>query len=199
MNWLNRIRTNPFLRKIIIDGEEKEVEIRDIDSNVTQQGTPIDAENMQALDDRVTNLEEKNILTMALETDNTGITSTANYQRVLIPLSQENYKKGTKLSASTNGGILIGEGITDIEISASILCTGNTDEWGISIFKNNTEEVFLIEKPYSNLSQKTISSVPIQVQEGDIITLRIYITTNGTTKTLKKYSGNSTRLTVKAI
>jgi hypothetical protein len=147
----------------------------------------------------INSLLERNILTVALETDNTGITSTANYQRVLVPLTLENYKKGTKLSASSNGGILIGEGITDIKISASILCTGNTDEWGISVYKNNTEIAFLVEKPYSNLSQKTISAVPIQVQEGDIITLRIYINTNGTTKTLKKYSGNSTRLTVEAI
>lgn len=57
MEWKDRVKSNPYLKKLIIDGEEKIVEIREVDENIIENGTPLNAENMQGLDDRVTNLE----------------------------------------------------------------------------------------------------------------------------------------------
>lgn len=51
MEWKDRVKSNPYLKKLIIDGEEKIVEIREIDENIIENGTPLNAENIQTLDD----------------------------------------------------------------------------------------------------------------------------------------------------
>ena len=148
----------------------------------------------------INNLTEKNILTLTIETENTQLTSTSNYQRIPIPLNTQIYKRGTKLSKTEDGKILIGNGITDIKISASIVCSGSNTQWGLTIFKNNVEQAMLIDTPpNTNFTTLSLSSVPIPVNEGDIIEMRLYIDTSGTTKRLRKYSNNATRLTVEAI
>lgn len=52
MNWQDRTRTEPTLRRITKkDGTYEDVYITDIPSNVTNQGTPVNSANMQYLDD----------------------------------------------------------------------------------------------------------------------------------------------------
>ena len=52
MNWQDRTRTEPTLRRITKqDGTYEDVYITDIPSNVTNEGTPVNSANMQYLDD----------------------------------------------------------------------------------------------------------------------------------------------------
>lgn len=60
MIWQDRIRTNPYKRKITYsNGTTEEVSIEEIEGNVTQIGTPLNAKNMQDLDDRIGTFEKQ--------------------------------------------------------------------------------------------------------------------------------------------
>lgn len=50
MLWIDRVRTNPFLRQLKhSDGSTEDVEISEIDSNITTTGTPLDSNNLNKI------------------------------------------------------------------------------------------------------------------------------------------------------
>ena len=148
----------------------------------------------------ICNLLSPNAMTLGLSAD-TNVHSTANYQSVLVPLNYVTNSIGTKLTYdSSNHGILIGAGISKIRVSGVITKQGTANTTGIQIYKNNGFIYSSYTIPRGTGSHQTCLPVGIMdVQEDDIITLRMYFGAANTTETVKSYSGGGTYLTVEVI
>ena len=150
------------------------------------------------LDELVGQINDKNIITIGLNTD-TSTTSTSAYQGIDLSLTKEISKVGTKLSLS-NGKVLIGSGVTKVLVSGKLQTQGDNSAYGLLIKKNNTE----ISNNYegnqgASWSQLTASPILASVTEGDTIKMSVYHNVTNATKNIKAYSGYGTYLTVEVI
>lgn len=144
--------------------------------------------------------KQKHILKAILDTDNTTITSSKNYDSVLVPLKQY-IKMGNKLSFS-NEKIVIGSGVNYIRISAQVIMSyipSSLGIMGLAVYITNSQV-------YSNYGIRTSSDfltynapgMIFPAKAGDTVSVHIYIETSETTVKLRKYS-QSTFLQVEVI
>lgn len=144
--------------------------------------------------------KQKHILKAILDTDNTTITSSKDYDSVLVPLKQY-IKMGNKLSFS-NGKIVIGSGVNYIRISAQVMMSyipSSLRIMGLAVYITNSQV-------YTNYGIRTSSDfltynapgMIFPVKAGDTVSVFIYIEPSGTTVKLRKYS-QSTFLQVEVI
>jgi hypothetical protein len=144
--------------------------------------------------------KQKHILKAILDTDNTTITSSKDYDSVLVPLKQY-IKMGNKLSFS-NGKIVIGSGVNYIRISAQVMMSyipSSLRIMGLAVYITNSQV-------YTNYGIRTSSDfltynapgMIFPAKAGDTVSVFIYIEPSGTTVKLRKYS-QSTFLQVEVI
>lgn len=134
--------------------------------------------------------KQKHILKAILDTDNTTITSSKNYDYVLVPLKQY-IKMGNKLSFS-NEKIVIGSGVNYIRISAQVIMSyipSSLGILGLAVYITNSQV-------YSNYGIRTSSDfltynapgMIFPAKAGDTVSVHIYIEPSKTTVKLRKYS-----------
>lgn len=144
--------------------------------------------------------KQKHILKAILADDNTIITSSKDYDSVLVPLKQY-IKMGNKLSFS-NGKIVIGSGVNYIRISAQVMMSyipSSLRIMGLAVYITNSQV-------YTNYGIRTSSDfltynapgMIFPAKAGDTVSVFIYIEPSGTTVKLRKYS-QSTFLQVEVI
>lgn len=144
--------------------------------------------------------KQKHILKAILADDNTTITSSKDYDSVLVPLKQY-IKMGNKLSFS-NGKIVVGSGVNYIRISAQVMMSyipSSLRIMGLAVYITNSQV-------YTNYGIRTSSDfltynapgMIFPAKAGDTVSVFIYIEPSGTTVKLRKYS-QSTFLQVEVI
>lgn len=144
--------------------------------------------------------KQKHILKAILADDNTTITSSKDYDSVLVPLKQY-IKMGNKLSFS-NGKIVIGSGVNYIRISAQVMMSyipSSLRIMGLAVYITNSQV-------YTNYGIRTSSDfltynapgMIFPAKAGDTVSVFIYIEPSGTSVKLRKYS-QSTFLQVEVI
>lgn len=144
--------------------------------------------------------KQKHILKAILDTDNTTITSSKDYDSVLVPLKQY-IKMGNKLSFS-NGKIVIGSGVNYIRISAQVMMSyipSSLRIMGLAVYITNSQV-------YTNYGIRTSSDfltynapgMIFPAKAGDTVSIHVYIEPSGTSVKLRKYS-QSTFLQVEVI
>ena len=145
--------------------------------------------------------KQKHILKAILATDNTTITSSQDYDAVLVPLGEQYLKFGDKLSLS-NGKIVIGSGVNYIRISAQVMMSyipSSLRVMGLAVYITNSQV-------YTNYGFRTSSDfltynapgMIFPAKAGDTVSIHIYIEPSGTSVKLRKYS-QSTFLQVEVI
>lgn len=145
--------------------------------------------------------KQKHILKAILATDNTTITSSQDYDAVLVPLGEQYLKFGDKLSLS-NGKIVIGSGVNYIRISAQVMMSyipSSLRIMGLAVYITNSQV-------YTNYGIRTSSDfltynapgMIFPAKAGDTVSIHVYIELSGTTVKLRKYS-QSTFLQVEVI
>ena len=144
--------------------------------------------------------KQKHILKAILADDNTIITSSKDYDSVLVPLKQY-IKMGNKLSFS-NGKIVIGSGVNYIRISAQVMMSyipSSLRIMGLAVYITNSQV-------YTNYGIRTSSDfltynapgMIFPVKAGDTVSIHVYIEPSETSVKLRKYS-QSTFLQVEVI
>lgn len=144
--------------------------------------------------------KQKHILKAILADDNTTITSSKDYDSVLVPLKQY-IKMGNKLSFS-NGKIVVGSGVNYIRISAQVMMSyipSSLRIMGLAVYITNSQV-------YTNYGIRTSSDfltynapgMIFPVKAGDTVSVHVYIEPSGTSVKLRKYS-QSTFLQVEVI
>ena len=144
--------------------------------------------------------KQKHILKAILDTDNTTITSSKDYDSVLVSLKQY-IKMGNKLSFS-NGKIVIGSGVNYIRISAQVMMSyipSSLRTMGLAVYITNSQV-------YTNYGIRTSSDfltynapgMIFPAKAGDTVSVHVYIEPSGTSVKLRKYS-QSTFLQVEVI
>lgn len=145
--------------------------------------------------------KQKHILKAILATDNTTITSSKDYDAVLVPLGEQYLKFGDKLSLS-NGKIVIGSGVKYIRISAQVMMSyipSSLRVMGLAVYITNSQV-------YTNYGIRTSSDfltynapgMIFPAKAGDTVSIHVYIEPSGTSVKLRKYS-QSTFLQVEVI
>lgn len=145
--------------------------------------------------------KQKHILKAILATDNTTITSSKDYDAVLVPLGEQYLKFGDKLSLS-NGKIVIGSGVNYIRISAQVMMSyipSSLRIMGLAVYITNSQV-------YTNYGFRTSSDfltynapgMIFPAKAGDTVSIHVYIEPSGTSVKLRKYS-QSTFLQVEVI
>lgn len=145
--------------------------------------------------------KQKHILKAILATDNTTITSSQDYDAVLVPLGEQYLKFGDKLSLS-NGKIVIGSGVNYIRISAQVMMSyipSSLRIMGLAVYITNSQV-------YTNYGIRTSSDfltynapgMIFPAKAGDTVSIHVYIEPSGTSVKLRKYS-QSTFLQVEVI
>lgn len=145
--------------------------------------------------------KQKHILKAILATDNTTITSSKDYDAVLVPLGEQYLKFGDKLSLS-NGKIVIGSGVNYIRISAQVMMSyipSSLRVMGLAVYITNSQV-------YTNYGIRTSSDfltynapgMIFPAKAGDTVSIHVYIEPSGTSVKLRKYS-QSTFLQVEVI
>lgn len=145
--------------------------------------------------------KQKHILKAILATDNTTITSSKDYDAVLVPLGEQYLKFGNKLSLS-NGKIVIGSGVNYIRISAQVMMSyipSSLRLMGLAVYITNSQV-------YTNYGIRTSSDfltynapgMIFPAKAGDTVSVHVYIEPSGTSVKLSKYS-QSTFLQVEVI
>lgn len=145
--------------------------------------------------------KQKHILKAILATDNTTITSSKDYDAVLVPLGEQYLKFGDKLSLS-NGKIVIGSGVNYIRISAQVMMSyipSSLRVMGLAVYITNSQV-------YTNYGFRTSSDfltynapgMIFPAKAGDTVSIHVYIEPSGTSVKLRKYS-QSTFLQVEVI
>jgi hypothetical protein len=145
--------------------------------------------------------KQKHILKAILATDNTTITSSQDYDAVLVPLGEQYLKFGDKLSLS-NGKIVIGSGVNYIRISAQVMMSyipSSSRIMGLAVYITNSQV-------YTNYGIRTSSDfltynapgMIFPAKAGDTVSIHVYIEPSGTSVKLRKYS-QSTFLQVEVI
>lgn len=145
--------------------------------------------------------KQKHILKAILATDNTTITSSQDYDAVLVPLGEQYLKFGDKLSLS-NGKIVIGSGVNYIRISAQVMMSyipSSLRIMGLAVYITNSQV-------YTNYGFRTSSDfltynapgMIFPAKAGDTVSIHVYIEPSGTSVKLRKYS-QSTFLQVEVI
>lgn len=144
--------------------------------------------------------KQKHILKAILADDNTTITSSKDYDSVLVPLKQY-IKMGNKLSFS-NGKIVVGSGVNYIRISAQVMMSyipSSLRIMGLAVYITNSQV-------YTNYGIRTSSDfltynapgMIFPAKAGDTVSIHVYIEPSGTSVKLRKYS-QSTFLQVEVI
>lgn len=144
--------------------------------------------------------KQKHILKAILDTDNTTITSSKDYDSVLVSLKQY-IKMGNKLSFS-NGKIVVGSGVNYIRISAQVMMSyipSSLRIMGLAVYITNSQV-------YTNYGIRTSSDfltynapgMIFPAKAGDTVSIHVYIEPSGTSVKLRKYS-QSTFLQVEVI
>ena len=144
--------------------------------------------------------KQKHILKAILDTDNTTITSSKDYDSVLVSLKQY-IKMGNKLSFS-NGKIVVGSGVNYIRISAQVMMSyipSSLRTMGLAVYITNSQV-------YTNYGIRTSSDfltynapgMIFPAKAGDTVSIHVYIEPSGTSVKLRKYS-QSTFLQVEVI
>ena len=160
--------------------------------------TPINATNLNKMEQGIYDANDKNVITIGLNAD-TSFTSTANYQSIDVNLTNEVGKTGTKLSLS-NGKVSIGAGVTKVLISGAMQTQGDGNMYGLSLYKNNnTIAQAFVSPPNSSYNHLSVVPIIVSVAQNDTIKMGVYINTSGSTKNLKAYNGGGTYLTVEVI
>lgn len=145
--------------------------------------------------------KQKHILKAILATDNITITSSKDYDAVLVPLGEQYLKFGDKLSLS-NGKIVIGSGVKYIRISAQVMMSyipSSLRVMGLAVYITNSQV-------YTNYGIRTSSDfltynapgMIFPAKAGDTVSIHVYIEPSGTSVKLRKYS-QSTFLQVEVI
>lgn len=145
--------------------------------------------------------KQKHILKAILADDNTTITSSKDYDAILVPLGEQYLKFGDKLSLS-NGKILIGSGVNYIRISAQVMMSyipSSLRVMGLAVYITNSQV-------YTNYGIRTSSDfltynapgMIFPAKAGDTVSIHVYIEPSGTSVKLRKYS-QSTFLQVEVI
>lgn len=153
--------------------------------------------NLKAIN--VINLE-KDVMTRGLEADITSITASAY---TMIPLNLDK-SAGSKLVASDDGGILIGENVSKILVSGRMsMQVTSAGKRHLQIIKNTRSSANIlawncISFTASSEDSVVITPVIADVQPGDIIYL-FYYTTDSTDEIKGDTYGSKTSLTVEVI
>ena len=146
--------------------------------------TPASAETMEAFQKNIENaIEERNIITAKIS-GNSTIAQTNIFQKVDLT---EVSKLGDKLSIS-NGGILIEEGVKNVEVYANVLVNlTNSGTLNVIIQKNNDVTASSIN---SNISENQIKNFKktISVNQGDILYLYVGANAGDTVNTSERLS-----------
>ena len=118
-----------------------------------------------------TKIQEKNIITASLS-DNYTTQSTAAETLEISQMA----KIGDKLSITSDGGILIGEGINNVLISGQVIFSSpvNNSRLACFIYKNSTASAQNVVRANGTLSFQGVSVSPflLSVVQGDIIYLK---------------------------
>lgn len=115
---------------------------------------------------------------MAKLASNFNCTTLANYTK--ITGLQETFKTGNKLSFS-NDEIVIGKGISTILINAKLTWYAATGGIKYAFVKKNSENLAwsTISVQSNTYISETISGLPVNVKEGDKISMVYYTDTSG--------------------
>ncbi len=157
--------------------------------------TPINASNLNKMEQGIYDANDKNIITAGLSTDVTKL-GTGDY--TTATLVKQN-SVGTKLTIS-NGDIVIGAGISKVLISGTLvlLCTSTSNRAvrNFSIRVNNSNVTTVADKNSTgDWLTLTISEKLIDVSQGDVIDFQSYAQNNDVFKGGSSY----TYITVEAV
>lgn len=146
--------------------------------------TPASAETMEAFQKNIENaIEERNIITAKIS-GNSTIAQTNIFQKVDLT---EVSKLGDKLSIS-NGGILIEEGVKNVEVYANVLVNlTNSGTLNVIIQKNNDVTARSINSNVSG-NQTGNFKKTISVNQGDILYLYVGANAGDTVNTSERLS-----------
>lgn len=162
------------------------------DANLTQVANTISTLSVEG------GVSVNNVITIGLSS-NTSYTANVAYYVTKVNLTKETFKSGDKLTLS-NGEVKIGAGVSKVLISANAITKDSNKVWGIRIRKNDSYIAETFQLPAgTDFSSVFVAPIGVDVAENDVITMYLYINTNGDKKTLQAYSGHGTYLTVQAI
>ena len=170
-------------------------------NNKFVHNTNVELQDGSVLDTVLTNLLKTQCYMVAA---NTSAEQTLSTQGSVITcnLSSAVISNGSYLTFnSTNKGIVIGSGVSHVEISGQIYITskGTNGLKNVYIYQNNNSVARSLI--YINYDYQTISIPPhiIAVSSGDVITLRASSNNGTTTKLAYSTTGDTTRLVVRVI
>lgn len=147
--------------------------------NLPSTNTPINATNLNKMEQGIYDANDKNIISIGLNGQYTS--NSTGYQT--LPLTKQLFKLGDKLSIQ-NGKIKIGSNVNNIMIFAQAT---------INAYSSRATGAFNIEIDYNgtNISSslnsgitdglnitKNLAGIPLQVSENDVIGLSVYVAVN---------------------
>lgn len=161
-------------------------------TNLPDQTTPVNASNMNLMQNNIENaINTKNIITATISSNHTIQTSNTYEQLIL----NSKTSKGSSFTLTNDGAILIGSGISVIKLSANVSFNSVTAglKW-ITIYKNDA----VVAAAPCTLSARdciSISNLITTVSEGD----KIYIKVQGTASDVVRGTIAYTNITIEAI
>ncbi len=113
-----------------------------------------------------------NIITAVLASPGYTISTTGDYEKLPLTLSNS---LGTKLTMSNNA-VVIGNGVSKIKISFVVLNDGTTiGRKYVTIYRNGTGEIIALNSAAANnIVQIVQTPIILNVNENDVIDLRVY-------------------------
>lgn len=143
--------------------------------DLPNQTTPINASNLNKMEQGIYDANDKNIITAGLSNNVTISTAGANN----INLNRTIASVGSKLTLS-NGKIVIGSGVSHVLIGGQgqmNITTGNGDAKNFYVQKNNTAIIAnlnTIIRSYALNVSRALGQFLVDVNEGDTISYQVY-------------------------
>ena len=146
----------------------------------------------------VTNGEPNELITVGLN-GIVDVTSTTQWQQIQIPLDIVTEQQGDSFKLA-DGGVIIPKGVNKIMVSGQLMNQNNTEHLGFYIRKNGTAICNNYAIPNGDVMFAIV--IPpklVDVTEGDVIDIAIYLTNANVTKKVRGYEGRGTFLTVEKV
>ena len=158
--------------------------------------------NRQQLSEILDNLQNKNMIRVALaENQKIGPTTIMNEQ-IIVPMSQKMFSVGSKFAFdSATHTVTILDGVKKIKISANCNFFNNAfGVFGIIVFKNNQSIALSYGYYEDNFYHSfSIPSICIDVNTNDVIKMMFYMSEKNCDVDLLSYDGGGTYLTIEEI
>jgi hypothetical protein len=159
---------------------------------VNNQEPALNAANLNQLQTNIENaINEKNMITASF-TGNYTIKSTDTEEKIIL---DSTVIVGDKLSLTEDGGILIGENVSKIKVSANVNFQTITDGAKYAIIHKNNETIVQNVSSITDRTTLSISPIVCEVTQNDVV----YLGVRGITNDLIRRGMQFSNITVEVI